>query len=58
MITFVLVIRFIKILTSRCIMRLNSVRNSVTTSETRPGIAVKGMMKLTDEIITIDTQGK
>ena len=39
-------------------IRFVSVRNRVTTSETRPGIAVKGMMKLAEEMATIDADGR
>ena len=39
-------------------IRFESVRNKVTTSDTRPGIAVTGIIKLMDEIATIDAQGR
>ena len=48
----------IKTLTSCCMIRFESVRNRVTTRETRPGIAVKGMMKLIEETATIDAHGR
>ena len=39
-------------------IRFESVRKRVTTRETLPGIAVKGMMKLIEETATIDAHGR
>ena len=38
--------------------RFVRVKNNVATSETLPGIAESGMMKLIDEIATTDRHGK